>query len=55
VHLARRTLSHFYGRYVKPFLKLPGIVEIDETKTSTERGYVMGNFSVHPHYRVRLY
>jgi hypothetical protein len=52
VQLARRVLSHFYSVYVKPYLILPGPVEIDETKTSTERGLVIGNFSTHPHFRV---
>ena len=55
MHLVKNVLAHYFATYVKPYLVLPGPIEIDETKTSTERGLVVGNFSKHPHYRVISY
>lgn len=46
--MVRHALAHFYKLSVKPFLKLPGVVEIDETKVSQERGIVLGAWSKHP-------
>ncbi len=51
-HIARRALGHFYAKHVKPFLMLPGPIEIDETKVGREDVKVRGLFIKVPRFRV---
>jgi hypothetical protein len=51
-HIVRRALGHFYAKRVKPFLLLPGPIEIDETKVGREDIKVRGLFIKCPRFRV---
>jgi hypothetical protein len=46
--LASRALAHFWRKKVKPYLILPGPIELDETKVGCERGYMKGVSGWHP-------
>ena len=42
--LFRKCYTHYWKTYVGPYLVLPGIVEIDETKISRQRWHFKGGF-----------
>lgn len=55
VTIAIHSLAHYWKSRVKPFLKLPGIVEIDETKVGQERGVMIGCHGKHPVFKVTIF
>ena len=42
--LFRKSYTFYWKTYIKPFIVLPGIVEIDETKISRQRWHFRGGF-----------
>ncbi|CDW76118.1 UNKNOWN [Stylonychia lemnae] len=50
----RFAMSHYWARYIKPFLKLPGVVEIDETMSSA-RKYAVGTKFPHQRWIFGMY
>ena len=51
-HIVRRALGHYFSKHIKPFLVLPGPIEIDETKIGREDVKVRGCFIKCPKFRV---
>ena len=52
IMLAKRAIAHYWQTRVKPYLILPGPIEIDETKVGQEKGFQWGNYGKHPIFKV---
>lgn len=50
----RFSMAHYWQRYVKPYLKLPGVVEIDETMSSAKK-YAVGTKFPHQRWVFGMY